>query len=219
MRIVAPRWTSKSTASIRSSSAAARNAAPPLTAGRDRRIARCGRAVPVHHPRGGAGPGRRGAGRSLTGQPERESLTIRARAARPTRCAASAGTCRPGVTRVQPVARVGDLARVRRERGRVARDVDDPLRLCLEQAAHDLRRQSGAGRVDHDDVRTARRARRADAARCARRRRRSGRCRDRRGVRPRSRRRPPPRRARRPRPRRRAWPCASAIVPIPEKRS
>ena len=133
----------------------------------------------------------------------RRRAARRARAARRTRCAASAGTCRPGA-RAQRVAGLDELRGVRRERRRVAGDVDDPLRRGLDDAAHDLLRQAGARRVDDDDVGAAglldelaqreahvagEEARVGDLVARAR---------------WRSRRRPPPRRSRRPTPRRRA---------------
>ena len=50
------------------------------------------------------------------------------------------------------VAGLDELRRVRRQRRRVARDVDDPLRRRLDDPAHDLLGEAGAGRVDHADV-------------------------------------------------------------------
>ena len=52
----------------------------------------------------------------------------------------------------QPISRLDHLGGVRRQRRRVAGDVDDPRRLALEQPADDLRREPGARRVDDDDV-------------------------------------------------------------------
>src|SRR4051794_9376125 len=52
----------------------------------------------------------------------------------------------------QRVAGVRHLARVRRQRGGIARDVDHLLGLRLDDASHDLLRQAGPRRVDHDHV-------------------------------------------------------------------
>ena len=53
---------------------------------------------------------------------------------------------------LERVAGLDELRRVRRERRRVAGDVDDPLRRRLDDPAHDLLREAGARRVDHGDV-------------------------------------------------------------------
>jgi hypothetical protein len=52
----------------------------------------------------------------------------------------------------QPIAGLDKLGRVRGERRRVARDVDDSLRLALDHAADDLLREPGARRIHHHDV-------------------------------------------------------------------
>ena len=62
------------------------------------------------------------------------------------------GNMSTGRTRLSVVAGLDELRRVRRERRRVAGDVDDPLRRGLDDAAHDLLRQAGARRVDDRDV-------------------------------------------------------------------
>ena len=103
----------------------------------------------------------------------------------------------------QRISGLDDLGGVRRQRRRVAGDVDDPRRLALEQPADDLLREAGARRVDDDDVGPAGRARAAAGSRAARRRRRSARCRSRSPRRCARRRRSPPGRSRAPRPRRR----------------
>ena len=73
---------------------------------------------------------------------------------------------------LKPVAGLDELGGVRRQRRRVAGDVDDPRRRGLDDPAHDLLREAGARRVDDREVRACPRARRARAAPAARRRRR-----------------------------------------------
>ena len=70
----------------------------------------------------------------------------------------------------QRIAGLDELSRVRRQRRRVAGDVDDPRRLALEQPADDLLREPGARRVDDDHVGRARLARAAARSRAGRRR-------------------------------------------------
>ena len=104
--------------------------------------------------RASARPPPRRAGVDEAGARDARGLTPSPAAPR-TRCAGSAGTCRPG-GRAELVARLDELRGVGRERRRVAGDVDDPLRRGLDDAAHDLLRQAGARRVDDDDVGLAR---------------------------------------------------------------
>ena len=54
--------------------------------------------------------------------------------------------------RGQPPARLDELGRVRGERRGVARHVDDARGGRFDQAAHDLRREARAGRVDDEHV-------------------------------------------------------------------
>ena len=70
----------------------------------------------------------------------------------------------------QRISGLDDLGGVRRQRRRVAGDVDDPRRLALEQPADDLRREAGARRVDDRRRRAGRRARAAAGSRAGRRR-------------------------------------------------
>ena len=83
----------------------------------------------------------------------REPLAAIARAARPSRRAACAGTCRPAARAragsPSPRASCFDVAR---ERRRVARDVDDPRRAEPAEPAQRLAREARARRVDDDDV-------------------------------------------------------------------
>src|SRR3954454_12694440 len=53
----------------------------------------------------------------------------------------------------QPIAGLDQLSGVRRERRRVARHVDDALRLALDDPADDLLREPGARRIEDDDIR------------------------------------------------------------------
>ncbi len=69
------------------------------------------------------------------------------------------GRLREHVDRLHAAQRISGLDYLRcvgRKRRGVARDVDDPRRAGLEQAADDLLRQAGARRVDDDRVRPSR---------------------------------------------------------------
>jgi hypothetical protein len=54
---------------------------------------------------------------------------------------------------LEDVAGLDELGGVRRERRRVAGDVDDAARRGLDDAADDLLAEAGAWRIDDDDVR------------------------------------------------------------------
>ena len=127
------------------------------------------------------------------------------------------GNMSTGVQRTRLVAvLVAQHREVRRERGRVARDVDDARRLERAGAPQRLSGEPGPRRIDDDHVRRARVLaqlldRLPDVAREERR------VRD--PVQPprsRSRTRPTPRRSRRPRPTPRAAASARPIVPVPQ---
>ena len=77
---------------------------------------------------------------------------------------------------LERVAGLGELRRVRRERRRVARDVDDALRRGLDDAAHDLLREARRAAGRRRRRRACRPSRRARAAPGGRRRRRTARC-------------------------------------------
>ena len=120
----------------------------------------------------------------------------------------------------QREAAVDHLARVGRERRRVAGDVDDPLRAAVSSsAAHHLLRKPGARRVDDDDVGPRRLFGERPDRVCGRRRRRSGHCRSRSAARSRSRRRSPAPTMSTPQTSPRAAPAARLSVPMPQKRS
>ncbi len=57
-----------------------------------------------------------------------------------------------GADLLQDPARLDELGGVGRQRGRVAGDVDDPLRRGLDDPAHDFLREPGARRIDDDHV-------------------------------------------------------------------
>ena len=104
-----------------------------------------------------------------------------ARAAPRTRCAASAGTCRPAAPCATVTTVRDQLGGVRRERRRIARDVDDPAGRGLDDPPHDLLRQTRAG---GSTTSTSGRPARSPipGGPAGRRRRRSGRCRPRSGA-------------------------------------